>query len=104
MKHSRQGHSTVRHFIDAFGNAWIDLVANMKKKISRKRAEAIVQELLECTEKLDQSVAILVDQAEEDFFISYRRQVGEVLGFFYLEILSEVFREYPDLEPESLKL
>jgi hypothetical protein len=33
----------------------------------------------------------------------YRRQVGQVMGLFYIDVLRELFKQYPDLEPASLK-
>jgi hypothetical protein len=66
-------------------------------------AEEVTRELLSCSGKLDHSVGLLQGAVEEDFFIRYRRLVGQAMGTLYIEILRDLFRQYPELEPESLK-
>lgn len=69
----------------------------------RALAERTSRELLACAGKLDQSVALLEGAVDREFFQSYRELVGQVMGLFYIEILRDVFKQYPDLEPESMK-
>lgn len=66
-------------------------------------AEEITRELLSCSGKLDHSVGLLQGVVDEDFFIRYRGLVGQVMGMLYIEILRDLFRQYPELEPESMK-
>jgi hypothetical protein len=69
----------------------------------RDLAEEIIQELLSCSGKLDHSVAQLQGAVGKDFFTRYRRLVGQAMGMLYIEILRDLFQQYPDLEPESMK-
>jgi hypothetical protein len=66
-------------------------------------AERLTRDLLAASGKLDQSVSVLMETADEEFFRRYRRAVGEAMGTIYIEILRDVFRQYPELEPESMK-
>lgn len=66
-------------------------------------AEEVTRELLSCSSKLDHSVGLLQGVVDEDFFTRYRGLVGQTMGMLYIEILRELFRQYPDLEPDSMK-
>jgi len=66
-------------------------------------AEVVTRELLFCSGKLDHSVGLLQGVVGEDFFTRYRGLVGQVMGTLYIEILRDLFRQYPELEPESMK-
>lgn len=69
----------------------------------RDIAERLVRELLSCSGKLDQSVSLIHGVVEDEVFCRYRRQVGEVMGLLYIELLREIYAYYPDLEPESMR-
>jgi hypothetical protein len=67
-------------------------------------AEVISRELLDCSGKLDQSVAVLAGVLSSEDYQRYRGLVDQIMGSLYLDILREIFEQYPDLEPDSLKL
>lgn len=69
----------------------------------RELAEEIVRALLSASGKLDESVAALQGAVDEQTFLRYRGLVGQVMGLVYIEILRDLFRQYPDLEPDSMK-
>lgn len=71
--------------------------------LSRELAEEVIKELLACSGKLDQSVATLQGEVDEDLFLRYRRLVGQTMGELYLNVLRDLFRHYPELEPDSMK-
>ena len=71
--------------------------------MNRPAAEKISQDLLSCSGKLDQSVAVLTGVLSPEDFQRYRGLVGQIMGTLYLDVLREVFELYPDLEPESMK-
>jgi hypothetical protein len=66
-------------------------------------AEEVIRELLACSGKLDHSVATLQGQVNDDIFIKYRKLVGQAMGHLYLDLLRDLFKQYPDLEPDSMK-
>ena len=46
----------------------------------------------------------MIDGAvDQELFQRYRRLVGQIMGVLYIEILRDIFAQYPDLEPESMK-
>lgn len=67
--------------------------------MNRDLAEELTRDLLACSGKLDRSVAIIQASADPGLFQIYRRSVGQIMGLLYIEILRDVFRQYPDLEP-----
>jgi hypothetical protein len=66
-------------------------------------AEQVSQELRSCSGKLDKSIILIQGLVEEDAFKLYCRQVGKIMAEFYLEFLREIYTQYPDLEPESIR-
>ena len=71
--------------------------------MDKELAEETIRDLLSCSGKLDQSVAILEGAIDDELFIRYRQLVGEIMGLLYIEILRNLFTQYPDLEPASMK-
>lgn len=69
----------------------------------KEMAEEIVRELLACSGHLDRSVALLQETLREDEFTQYRSLVGQAMGLLYIEVLRDLFLQYPELEPESMK-
>jgi len=71
--------------------------------VKKSLAKTVCKALLDCSGKLDSSVLAIERVCGEEFLSRYRRQVGQILGLFYIEILRGVFLEHPDLEPESMR-
>jgi hypothetical protein len=67
--------------------------------MKRELAEFASRELLLCAGKLDKSVALVAEEADEEFLRIYRHRVGEAMAIIYLDVLSEIYQEFPDLEP-----
>lgn len=72
--------------------------------LSRELAEEVTEELLTCSGKLDQSVGTLQGAVDDDLFVRYRRLVGQTMAEFYDGIMRDLFKQYPDLEPDSIKV
>ena len=70
----------------------------MKKQV----AESIMRLMLEVTEKLDQSVA-LVQQEEAASAEQYRSAIAQILGVVLLDVVNPILAEYPELRPEGLE-
>ena len=71
--------------------------------MDKELAEETIRDLLSCSGKLDQSVAVLEGAVDEESYIRYRQLVGQIMGLLYIEVLRELFAQYPELEPESMK-
>ncbi len=66
-------------------------------------AAMIVALMRECSDKLNGSVQTVKDTCTEEEFVIYRKAVGQIMGGMYIDIMWPIFREHPDLEPESMK-
>jgi len=71
--------------------------------VRKDLAERIIRDVLAFSGKLDQSVAAISGSVEEDFFNQHRLAVGRAMGLLYIEILRDLFQQYPELEPESMR-
>jgi hypothetical protein len=69
----------------------------------KELAKSLVNGLLSCSGMLDQSVAEVKASADQEFFHLYRSSVGQIMGSFYYDILRKIFREHPELEPDSFR-
>ena len=69
----------------------------------RDVAEGVTAFTLEYSAKLNQSVQRVKDTCSSEEFERYRRIVGRIMGYMYIDIMRPIFFEYPDLEPESLR-
>lgn len=71
--------------------------------MNKELAKVVCDALLDCSGKLDHSVSALEGATSEQFLRQYRRLAGAIMGEFYIEILRDLYREHPDLEPEAMK-
>jgi hypothetical protein len=69
----------------------------------RKLAELLVREVSLISGKLNQSILEVARISDQNFVHQHTRLTGRVMGLLYLDILRGVFRQYPDLEPDSMK-
>jgi hypothetical protein len=59
--------------------------------------------LIDVARILDQSVILVKDNCSDEEFINYRRRIGIIMGEMLLEIMNQIYKQHPDLEPESFK-
>ena len=52
---------------------------------------------------LDRSTGVAQDELSSQSFDSFRREVGLILGEIYFTVLEDLWEQYPDLLPESMK-
>jgi hypothetical protein len=70
----------------------------MEKKI----AAEVVKSILDCSAKLDKTIARVQLVAKEEEYSRYRRTIGQVMGIMLTDILNPIFEDYPDLKPKDL--
>ncbi len=63
----------------------------------------IVDLMRDCSDKLNVSVQTVKDTCSRQEFLDYRKAVGRIMGDMHVEIMRPIFKEHPDLEPESMK-
>lgn len=66
-------------------------------------ATGIVALVRECSNKLNMSIQTVKDTCTKQEFLDYRKAAGRIMGEMQVEILSPIFKEHPDLEPEEWK-
>jgi len=71
--------------------------------MNKGQAEKVARALLSCAGKLDESVGLLRHDMDEEGYLSYRREIGEIMGLLYIDILRPIFAQYPELEPETMR-
>lgn len=64
-------------------------------------ASDVAQLMLECTTRLDGSVALVQEKCSHEEFNAYRLAVGKVLGEILLEVLNPLYEEHPELKPSG---
>jgi hypothetical protein len=65
-------------------------------------AEKLSVLMLRVASQLDQSVAYVRDHCDRKEFESYRRTAGQVIGTIYVDIEEKIWKQHPQLRPESL--
>ncbi len=68
--------------------------------MNRETAQAICKYTLECSQHLNEVLWAIKGSVNSEFFDRYRMDVGKVMGNLYWDVLCEVFKQYPDLEPD----
>lgn len=71
--------------------------------MQRDIAVEIVTLMREFSEKLDRSVQLVQNTCSPEEFVDYRDAVGEIMGSQVVDVMTSIFKEHPDLEPDSLK-
>jgi hypothetical protein len=66
-------------------------------------AKQINDMMIEFSGRLNQSIKLVMDNCDDDEFKRYRRTVGKIMGEMFVEIMTPIYKEYPELTPEELK-
>ncbi len=65
-------------------------------------ATAVTKLMLDVSGQLDASVNLVMNADDPGELGTYKLSVGDLLGRIYCEILTPIFRQYPQLAPERL--
>ena len=68
--------------------------------MDRKTAELLMKELLALSRPLNSATAIVDKIADEEERNKLRREIGEVMGSLYANLMLPIIRQYPDLDPD----
>jgi wyosine [tRNA(Phe)-imidazoG37] synthetase (radical SAM superfamily) len=77
----------------------VDQEISMKQAV----AEQINSLMLDINAHLDSSIRLVMDNSEQKEFEKYRQIIGKIMGEIFVEILTPMYVEYPDLKPEGLR-
>jgi hypothetical protein len=65
-------------------------------------ATAITNLMLGVSAQLDASVQLVLNDSDQGEVDAYKLSVGNLLGQIYCEILTPIFKQYPQLAPDQL--
>ncbi|MEQ1484661.1 hypothetical protein [Methyloglobulus sp.] len=60
--------------------------------------------MLEISGQLDDSVAYVAENCDQDDLHNYRRVIGSIMGIIGIDILNNIYREFPEIKPEEYYL
>lgn len=66
-------------------------------------AKEVVEMLLDCSGRLDESVAQAQKICSEAEFIAYRNAIRDVMGETFDQLLLPIFTAHPELKPKDLQ-
>ena len=52
---------------------------------------------------LDRSTGVALEEFSSQAFESYRYEIGQILGEIYFTVLDDLWKEFPELLPESMR-
>jgi hypothetical protein len=64
-------------------------------------AKHVSELMLDIGARLDESVALVMDQSPAEEFTLYRRAVGHIMAEILLEVLNPLYLEHPGLKPKE---
>lgn len=65
-------------------------------------AKAVSDLMLEYSEKLNDSIILVMENCPEDEFKRYRLAAAKVLGEMLLEVMNPLYARHPELKPAGL--
>ena len=66
-------------------------------------AKEVVEMLLDCSGRLDESVARAQKLCPEEEFLAYRKAIRDVMGETFDQLLLPIFAAHPELKPKELE-
>ena len=71
--------------------------------MKKEAARLIVEVMQDITARLNNSIYVVMEAADEEEVQRYKRAIGQAMGGIFLDIMSPIFDEYPDLTPIGLR-
>jgi len=71
--------------------------------MKKETARIIVDMMQDITARLNNSIYLVMEAADEDEFRRYKVAIGQAMGGIFLDIKSPIFEQYPDLTPVGLR-
>jgi hypothetical protein len=66
-------------------------------------AAAITKLMLDVSAQLDAAVKLVMDDGDPAELVAYRNCIGNIMGQIYCDILTPIFKQYPQLAPAELR-
>lgn len=82
----------------------VDIFITGVGMISDKNTAILINELmLRFGKELDDSVAVVQSQCDQDEFNAYREAVGFIMGGMLIKIMNPLYEKHPEIKPKELK-
>jgi hypothetical protein len=59
--------------------------------------------LHESNNRLNDAMRLVLDNCPEPEFIAFRKEVGQIMGSVFFDLMRPIHRAHPELEPEQIK-
>ncbi|EPT5086182.1 hypothetical protein ACVUCS_003106 [Salmonella enterica subsp. enterica] len=82
----------------------VDIPTTGADMVSDKSTAILISELmLRFGKELDESVAVVQSQCDEDEFKAYQEAVGFIMGGMLIKIMNPLYEKHPEIKPKELK-
>ena len=71
--------------------------------MKKETARVIVDIMQSIAGRLNNSIFLVMEAADEDEVHRYKQAIGRAMGEIFLEIEAPIFEQYPDLTPIGLR-
>jgi hypothetical protein len=65
-------------------------------------AKQVSDLMLDYSQRLDKSIALVMNNCDSEELKLYRRAVGKLLAEIYFEVLAPLYQEHPELKPDGM--
>lgn len=82
----------------------VDVFITGVDMVSDKNTALLISDLmLRYGKELDESIALVQSQCDEEEFNAYREAVGFIMGGMLIKIMNPLYEKHPDIKPKGLK-
>jgi hypothetical protein len=68
--------------------------------MNRDAAKSLLSVALDCSRRVDESVALVLESCSQETMKAYRRFAGRIMGNIFSEIAAPIYEAYPEFSPE----
>lgn len=83
-----------------YGGATLSRLGQVSE-MERAQATEVQRTMIRAMALLNESVATTQVQMTNEDFIPYKQKIAEIMGTISVDVLGEIYQDFPDLEPQS---
>jgi len=69
----------------------------------RDIAKQLIDTLDDCSQRINETIRLVQENCSDEEFRAYRKAAGFVMGYIYTDVVAQLYKEHPDMEPPELK-
>jgi len=66
-------------------------------------AAEITGVLDDCSSRINETIRLVQEKCDDEDFKNYRKAAGFVMGYIYTDVVAQIYKDHPDLEPSELR-